>query len=100
MRSRHRGLYTSAGAELSGEAEAKGTLSAGKYADFALLSADYFEVDAADISRIESVLTVVGGSVVWSSAEFEGIAPPLSSPNPDWSPINRFGGARGAPALL
>jgi predicted amidohydrolase YtcJ len=85
-------MYTSAGAHLSGEAEVKGTLSLGKYADFAVLSADYFEVDDADISRIESVLTVVGGSAVWSSAEFEGIAPPLPSPIPSWSPVTRFGG--------
>ena len=75
-------MYTSAGAQLSGEAEDKGTLSLGKYADFAVLSADYFEVDDADISRIESVLTVVGGKIVWSSAEFEGLAAPLPDPAP------------------
>ncbi|HZT95669.1 MAG TPA: amidohydrolase, partial [Chloroflexota bacterium] len=73
-------MYTRAGAELSGEADMKGTLSPGKFADFAILSADYFEVDESDISRIESVLTVVGGAVVWSSAEFEGLAPPLPAP--------------------
>ena len=93
-------MYTRAGAQLSGEAEAKGTLSVGKYADFAALSADYFEVDATDISRIESVLTVVGGSVVWSSGEFEGIAAPLPSPSPGWSPVTRFGGVQRAPFLL
>lgn len=85
-------MYTSAGAQLSGEAEVKGTISVGKYADFGVLSADYFEVDDADILRIESVLTVVGGRVVWSSADFEGIAPPLCSPLPSWSPITKFGG--------
>jgi predicted amidohydrolase YtcJ len=85
-------MYTSAGAQLSGEAEDKGTLSLGKYADFAVLSADYFEVDDADISRIESVLTAVGGTVVWSSADFGGIAPPLPPPIPAWSPVTKFGG--------
>jgi predicted amidohydrolase YtcJ len=93
-------MYTSAGAQLSGEAEAKGTLSVGKYADFAVLSADYFEVEDGDISRIESVLTVVGGSVVWSSADFEGIAPPLPGPNPDWSPVTKFGGVHRESILL
>ena len=73
----------------------KGTLSPGKYADFAVLSADYFGIDESEISRIESVLTVVGGIVVWSSAEFEGIATPLPSPMPDWSPVTAFGGAQG-----
>ena len=45
-------MYTSAGAHLSGEAEAKGTISLGKYADFAVLSRDYFEVEDAEISTI------------------------------------------------
>jgi len=85
-------MYTSAGAELSGEASVKGTISIGKYADFAVLSADYFNVDDADISRIESVLTVVGGKIVWSSAEFEGLAVPLPAPAPAWSPVTEFGG--------
>jgi len=93
-------MYTSAGAELSGEADVKGTISTGKYADLAVLSADYFNVDAADISRIESVLTIVGGKIVWSSAEFEGLAAPLPDPAPAWSPVTEFGGfrdpARGA----
>jgi predicted amidohydrolase YtcJ len=93
-------MYTIAGAQLSGEADLKGSLAVDKYADFAVLSADYFDVDEADISRIESVLTVVGGRVVWSSAEFEGIAAPLPPPTPLWSPITKFGGiAREALAL-
>jgi predicted amidohydrolase YtcJ len=87
-------MYTSAGAELSGEADVKGTISTGKYADLAVLSADYFSVDAADISRIESVLTIVGGKIVWSSAEFEGLAAPLPDPAPAWSPVTEFGGFR------
>jgi predicted amidohydrolase YtcJ len=93
-------MYTSAGAQLSGEAAAKGSLFLGKYADFAVLTADYFEVDETEISRIESVLTVVGGRVVWSSADFEGIAPPLPAPIPDRSPVTKFGGARREPVLL
>lgn len=87
-------MYTSAGAKLSGEADVKGTISAGKYADFAVLSADYFSVDAADISRIESLLTIVGGKIVWSAGEFEGIAAPLPDPSPAWSPVTEFGGFR------
>ena len=69
-----------------------GAISTGKYADLAVLSADYFNVDAADISRIESVLTIVGGKIVWSSAEFEGLAAPLPAPIPAWSPVTEFGG--------
>jgi hypothetical protein len=87
-------MYTSAGAELSGEADVKGTISTGKYADLAVLSADYFNVEDADISRIESVLTVVGGKIVWSSAEFEGLAAPLPAPAPARSPVTEFDGFR------
>ena len=93
-------MYTSAGAHLSGEAEAKGTISLGKYADFAVLSRDYFEVEDAEISTIESVLTVVGGRVVWSSAEFEGVAAPLPDPNPSWSPVTKFGGVHRESLLM
>jgi predicted amidohydrolase YtcJ len=61
-------MYTAAGAELTGEAAVKGTITAGKYADLAVLSADYFTVAEQDISRIESMLTVVGGKIVYAGA--------------------------------
>jgi predicted amidohydrolase YtcJ len=92
-------MYTIAGAQLSGEADLKGSLAVGKYADFAVLSEDYFDVDEVGISRIESVLTVVGGRVVWSSAEFEGIAAPLPPPTPTWSPVTRFSGMGREPLV-
>jgi predicted amidohydrolase YtcJ len=91
-------MYTKAGAELSGEADAKGTISVGRYADFAVLTADYFTVEEADISRIESVLTVVGGKIVWSAAEFEGMAAALPAPTAAWSPVTEFGGFSRAAA--
>src|SRR5207244_7554327 len=65
-----------------------------KYADLTVLSADYFNVEDADISRIESVLTVVGGKIVWLSAEFEGLAAPLPAPAPARSPVTEFDGFR------
>jgi hypothetical protein len=34
----------------------------------------------------------VGGKIVWSSAEFEGLAAPLPGPAPAWSPVTEFGG--------
>ena len=53
------------------------TISTGKYADLAVLSADYFNVDDGDISRIKSVPTIVGWKIVWSSTEFGRMAAPL-----------------------
>lgn len=85
-------LWTVGGAWFSGEQERKGVLANGRFADFALLSADFFAVDEADIPRITSVLTVVGGAVVHADAEFSDLAPALPAPMPDWSPVNRYGG--------
>ena len=85
-------MYTTAGADFSAESAVKGTISVGKYGDLAILSADYFCVPEEDISRIESLCTVVGGRVVYSAGEFEGITPPLPAIPYDWSPVDHFGG--------
>lgn len=90
--------YTAASAELTGEAEIKGVLREGCLADVAVLSDDYFEVDDDVIPHIESVLTVVGGDVVYAAAEFEGLDRQLPDVTPAWSPVTRFGGYRATPA--
>src|SRR5262249_13081429 len=70
----------------------------GKLADLAVLSADYFSVPEEEIKRIESVLTVVGGKVVYGAGEFERLAPPPLPVSPDWSPVKAYGGYhRGQP---
>ena len=46
----------------------KGTLVPGKLADLAVLSQDIFHVAPADLPATRSVLTVVGGRVVWDAA--------------------------------
>ena len=84
-------LYTRAGAELTGEADHKGMLAEGYLADLAILSDDYFTVPAEDISRIESVLTITGGKIVYAAAEHEGLAVPLPPIEPAWSPVARYG---------
>jgi len=85
-------LYTRAGAELTGEADRKGILAVGFLADLAVLSDDYFAVPAEDISRIESVLTVAGGKIVYAAGDFEGLAAPVPLIEPSWSPVARYGG--------
>jgi hypothetical protein len=84
--------YTVAGAQLSGEEHLKGVLRDGLFADLAVLSDDYFAVEEADIAHIEAVLTMVGGKVVYASAEFEGLDGQLPEITPAWSPVARFGG--------
>jgi hypothetical protein len=86
-------LYTVGSAWFSGEEEIKGRIAPGQYADFAVLSADYMTVADEQIRRIESVLTVTGGDIVYSAAPFATFAPdPLPPVSPAWSPVAAFGG--------
>jgi len=91
-------MYTVSGAKLSGEAGEKGTISVGKYADLAVLSADYFTVPDEDIPHIESVLTIVGGTIVHADDEYDGFAAPLPEIALDWSPVAHYGGYQATPA--
>jgi predicted amidohydrolase YtcJ len=91
-------LYTVSGAKLSGEADKKGTITVGKYADLAILSADYFTVDADVIPAIESELTVTGGRIVYASDSYEGQDEELPEISVEWSPVARFGGYQQAPS--
>jgi predicted amidohydrolase YtcJ len=90
--------YTVGSAWFSGEEDQKGIIEPGKLADLAVLSADYFSVPEEEIKRIESVLTLVGGKVVYGAGEFERLAPPLLPVSPDWSPVKRYGGYHQAQA--
>ncbi len=86
-------LNTIGSAWFSGEEEVKGRIAPGQFADFAILSADYFTVPEEEIRRIESVLTVTGGDVVYSAGPFTMFAPePLPPVSPAWSPVAAFGG--------
>ena len=86
-------LYTVGTAWFSGEETVKGRIAPGQFADFAILSADYMTVPEEEIRRIESVLTVTGGDVVYSADPFTAFAPePLPPASPAWSPVAAFGG--------
>ncbi|MGW3739935.1 amidohydrolase [Streptomyces sp. NPDC005146] len=89
------GLYTRGGAQLTGEQDVKGVLREGCYGDLAILSDDYLTVPVAEIPDIESVFTVVGGRIVYASAEYEGLDEALPPVNPTWSPVAHFGGYQG-----
>ncbi|WP_338678003.1 amidohydrolase [Streptomyces sp. SCSIO 30461] len=89
-------LYTRGGARITGEDDVKGVLKEGWYADFAVLSHDYFAVPPEDIAHIEAVLTVVGGRIVYAVGEYEGLDEALPPLSPSWSPVARFGGYQAA----
>jgi hypothetical protein len=85
-------LYTVGSAWFSGEQGSKGSIEVGRPADLSVLSADYFSVPAEEIKRIESVLTLVGGKVVYGAGEFARLAPPIPPASPGWSSATVFGG--------
>src|ERR1700752_1898076 len=74
---------------------AKGSLMVGQFADLAVLSVDYFKVDAERIRGIESVLTVVDGKVVHAASPFAELAPRPLPVSPDWSPVGVYGASGG-----
>jgi predicted amidohydrolase YtcJ len=66
-------MYTRNSAFMANEDDRRGTLEVGKFADLAVLSADYLTAPVKEIGKIRSVLTMVGGEVVFASAPFAGL---------------------------
>ena len=63
-------FYTLGSAWFSHDDGKRGSLEAGKLADLAVLSKDYMTVPVDQIGGIESLLTLVGGKIVYASAPF------------------------------
>ena len=89
-------LFTQGSSWFSGEEGQKGALAPGQLADLAVLSADYFTVPEEEIKGIESLLTVVGGKVVYGAGDYASAGPPPLPVSPDWSPVKTYGGYRRA----
>ncbi|WP_024904776.1 amidohydrolase [Robbsia andropogonis] len=84
--------YTVGSAWFSNEDDKKGALTPGQFADFAVLSKDYFSIDETEIKYLESVMTVVAGKIVYAADDFASMAPPAIPVSPTWSPVAEFGG--------
>ncbi|HUI79361.1 MAG TPA: amidohydrolase [Bryobacteraceae bacterium] len=67
-------FYTLGSAWFSHDEARRGSLEPGKLADLAVLSADYMTVPVDQVGRLESVLTMVGGKVVYAAGPFEKLA--------------------------
>ncbi|HCF52782.1 MAG TPA: amidohydrolase [Bacillus sp. (in: Bacteria)] len=95
-------LYSKGSAWFSGDEGKKGTLAVGQFADIAVLSADYFTVPEEEIKNLESLLTIMGGQVVYGNNEFKNLSPELPPASPDWSPtgVYGYGGANLANTIL
>jgi len=63
-------LYTQGSAWFSRDENERGSLVPGKLADLAVLSKDYMTVPAEEIGGIESLLTMVGGKIVYASGPY------------------------------
>ena len=77
----------------SNEEGKKGRIQVGQFADLMVPDRDYFACGDDEIVDTTSLLTIVGGKVVYGAGDFaaldDGALPPAM---PDWSPVRTFGG--------
>jgi len=64
-------FYTTGSAWFSHDEDKRGSLEAGKLADLAVLSKDYMTVPVDQVGGIESLLTMVGGKIVYAASPYQ-----------------------------
>jgi hypothetical protein len=69
-------MYTRNTAFAANDDDKRGTLEPGKFADLAVLSADYLTAPVKEVGKIRSLLTMVGGNVVYAAAPFASLETP------------------------
>jgi predicted amidohydrolase YtcJ len=65
--------YTIGSAWFSRDEDKRGSLEAGKLADLAVLTKNYMTVPADQIGSIESLLTMVGGKIVYAAGPYKSL---------------------------
>ena len=68
-------IYSLNGAYMSFEEKERGSIETGKLADLAVLDKDYLTVPADQVGSIQSLLTLVGGKVVYAAGPYAAQAP-------------------------
>jgi predicted amidohydrolase YtcJ len=63
-------LYSEGSAWFTFDERERGSLAVGRLADLAVLSKDYLTVPTAEIGSIVSLLTMVGGRIVYADGPF------------------------------
>lgn len=63
-------IYTLNSAWISFDEKARGSLEPGKLADLAVLNRDYMSIPVEEISKLESLLTMVDGKVVYAAGPY------------------------------
>jgi predicted amidohydrolase YtcJ len=71
-------LYTKGSAWFTFDDDKRGTLEPGRLADLAVLDKDYLTVPADELGTLASLLTMVGGKIVYA-------AEPFAALGPDWT---------------
>lgn len=66
-------FYTQGSAWFSFDDDVRGSLEVGKLADLAVLSDDYLTVPLDEVGDLESVLTLLGGDVVYAAGELAAL---------------------------
>jgi predicted amidohydrolase YtcJ len=93
-------LYTKGSAWFSKEEEKKGSFLPNQFADFAVLSKDFFSIPDEEIKNLYALMTIVGGKIVYACEKFATHNPPLPPVSPDWSPIKYYGTYGGNKSIL
>jgi predicted amidohydrolase YtcJ len=62
--------YTQGSAWFSNDDDRRGSLEVGKFADLAVLTNDYMTIPVDQIGGLESLLTMVGGKIVYAAGPF------------------------------
>ena len=76
-------MYTMGSAWMTADEARKGSIEVGKFADLAVLNADYLTVPEEQIRNLASLLTMVGGRVVYAAGPYAALetgAPADSGP--------------------
>lgn len=77
----------------SNEVGKKGQIQVGQLADLIVPDRDFFACAESEIADTTSLLTVVGGDIVYGAGPFGEIDESnLPSAMPDWSPVRTYGG--------
>jgi predicted amidohydrolase YtcJ len=85
-------MWTERVAWFSNEEGKKGCIEAGQLADLCIPDRDFYSCAEDEIAGTSSLLTLVGGKIVWAAKDFSLLSPPDIPAMPDWSPVRTFGG--------
>lgn len=85
-------IYTSGSAWFTREEQLKGKIVKGMYADMTVLTGDYFAVKPDEVRKIESLLTIVNGKVVYAAGDYKALDAAVPEVIPTWSPVKYYGG--------